>query len=191
MIVTIRTLAPPTLMRCALAPLLAVVLVTSGCRTHQPYICGTALFEGALMRLDQEAQTSPFVLCPAPEADLVLTVTVTGPGVNRKHRGKFYFRQKRAGEPVTVQSTATSLTSADSAQPSALDHASVLLRGDYVSVATDGLLIVREPYSMTSLSINRDVPFYRDIRATEAGGILECSWEKVRSDNPSASVAAR
>lgn len=178
-------------MRCALAPLLTVVLVTVGCRTHEPYICGTALFEGALMRLEQQAQTSPFVFCPAPEADLVLTVAVTGPGAHRKHSGKFYFRQKRAGEYVTVQSSAISLTSADSAQPSALDRASVLLRGDYVSVATEGLLIIREPYSMTSLSINREVPFSWDIRAAEAGGLLECSWEKVHTDNPPASVASR
>lgn len=176
-------------MRGAFALLLAVVVVTSGCRTHESFICGTALFEN--MFAEQQAQASPLVFCPLQEADLILTVSVTVTGAHPRHSAAFYFRQKRPEERVALRENVARLVPTGSAHPHSLDRASVFIRGEDLWVHTEVYWGNPDRTSTGSLSLGRPVAFSRDLQVVEAGSTLECSWKKVGANKPPAPVASR
>ena len=167
-------------MRYATSLLFAALLCLSGCRTAEPWICGTALFENLLA--EDRAQVSPYVFCDKHEAELVLTVALRFPDSERRRPVSFYFRRKRATERLTLRERNEKVSKPGALWSRSTDHVAVVIRGDDLWVA-----LVTEPatHSFTAAAI-----FAVDFEKSERGYVLEGRWTQTSNTAPEPSNSA-
>lgn len=152
----------------AFAAILALTVpLLSGCRT-QPWICGNALFENAL--LEEEAQISPYVFCTEDEADLVLTIALRFPDEHRRRPVRFFFRAKRPDERLVLRARQEQVTRAGFLWSRSTDYVAVVIRGEDLWVS---LITQRGMRSLGSATL-----FGASFKATEPGFVLEGAWAK-------------
>jgi hypothetical protein len=156
------------IMRAAAGIFFSGLLLLTGCQTHQPWICGSALLGDILA--DEDAQISPYVFCDKKAAELVLTITVRGPNTELRRAVNFYFRAKRVDERLLQRERYQKVSNSGSFRPTSADYVRVEIRGEdlWVGLITQGGI---QPVGSAAV-------FANDFSVSESGYSLEGRWQR-------------